>query len=170
MFGQDLSASLMFSSDLDGPPTMYAYSMDVQVALLRSRFYHAKILIYRPFVYKAIHHGDHLTRDDADCVANCLQACLKWPVAMSPTCLNKRLIPYLCFWTQNIVGVLILLHLSRHVPILVRIRTNLCGDGFNTAANETIALYLDWLRDLKTVDPVAAWFWSLVRGPYQLDE
>jgi hypothetical protein len=170
MFGQDLSTTLMFSSDLDSPPAIYAYTVDIQVALLRSRYYHAKLLIYRPFVYKAIHGGDHITREDADCVANCLQACLKWPIAMSPTCCNKRLIPYICFWTQNIASILVLLHLSQQIPILARIRATLCHDGFDAAANETIALYLDWLRDLKTVDPVARWFWAIVREIYRLDE
>jgi hypothetical protein len=86
-------APLMFTTDLDAPPPRYPYVLDVQVALLRSRYYYTKYLIHRPFVYKALHHPDAMAHADALGVATCLRAALKWPVAMSPTCRNKRLVP-----------------------------------------------------------------------------
>ncbi|KAK4142590.1 uncharacterized protein C8A04DRAFT_13061 [Dichotomopilus funicola] len=160
----------MFSTDLDAPPPRYAHVLDVQVALLRSRYYYTKYLIHRPFVYKALHHPDSVANDDAIGVAECLKATLKWPVAMSPTCRNKRLIPCSFFFTQNFLGILVLLHLTTTVPILRQIRGTLCGERFDIDAGETVGLYMDWLRDLKAVDDATAWHWEVVKGIYGLEE
>jgi hypothetical protein len=161
---------LMFTTDLDAPPPRYPYALDIQVALLRSRYYYTKFLIHRPFVYKALHHPDAMTHDDAVGVAECLQACLKWPVAMSPTCKNKRLIPCSFFFTRNFFGILVLLHMSTTVPILQRIRSTLCGERFELDASETVGLYVDWLRDLKEVDAGTLWQWEIIRAVYGLEE
>ncbi|KAH6854643.1 hypothetical protein B0I37DRAFT_362683 [Chaetomium sp. MPI-CAGE-AT-0009] len=164
-------APLMFTTDLDGPPPRYPYVLDVQVALLRSRYYYTKYLIHRPFVYKALHHPDTMAHADALGVATCLRAALKWPVAMSPTCRNKRLVPCSVFFTQNFFGILVLLHLSTTVPALSRVRRGgLCGERFEVDARETVGLYLDWLRDLKGVDHGAVWHWEVVRALYGLAE
>jgi hypothetical protein len=160
----------MFTTDLDAAPPRYPYALDVQVALLRSRYYYTKYLIHRPFLYKALHHPDAMAHDDAVGVAECLKATLKWPVAMSPTCRNKRLVPCSFFFTQNFFGILVLLHLSTTVPILRRVRSTLCGERFEIDARETVGLYLDWLRDLKGVDQGTVWHWEVVRAMYGLEE
>lgn len=64
---------LMFSEDLDKEPAHYPYLYDIQVALLRTRYYYAKYTIYRPFVYKALHSPDQITQEDAEGVAECLR-------------------------------------------------------------------------------------------------
>ncbi|KAK3336255.1 hypothetical protein B0T19DRAFT_34219 [Cercophora scortea] len=161
---------LMFTTDLDAPPIRYPYALDIQVALLRSRYYYTKYLIHRPFIYKALHAPEFMTNDDAVGVAECLKASLKWPVAMSPTCRHKRLVPCLFFFSQNFLGILILLHLSTTVPILIGIRASLCGERFDMDARETVGLYVDWLRDLKSVDSAARWHWELAKVIYGLDE
>lgn len=161
---------LMFTTDLDAPPARYPYGLDIQVALLRSRYYYTKYLIHRPFLYKALHFPEAMTHDDAAGAAECLKACLKWPVAMSPTCRHKRLVPCQFFFSQNFLGILVLLHLSTTVPILRRIRSTLCGERFEMDAGETVGLYLDWLRDLKSVDNVTAWHWSVAKAIYGLEE
>lgn len=161
---------LMFTTDLDVAPVRYPYRLDVQVALLRSRYYYAKYLVHRPFLYKALHFPDAVTHDDAVGAAECLKACLKWPIAMSPTCTHKRLIPCIFFFTQNLFGILVLLHLSTTVPILQRIRTTMCGERFDMDASETVGLYLEWLRDLKHVDGTTAWPWEVARAIYGLEE
>lgn len=160
---------LMFSTDLDSPPAQYPYVLDIQVALLRSRYYYAKYLLHRPFLYKALHYPDSVTQDDALGAAECLKASLKWPVAMSPTCKHKRLVPCMFFFTQNFFGILLLLHLSTTVPLLRRIRSTLCGERFEMDARETVGLYLDWLRDLKPIDGGTAWHWEVVRAIYGLE-
>ncbi|KAK0724014.1 hypothetical protein B0T21DRAFT_48408 [Apiosordaria backusii] len=163
------SPPLMFTTDLDSPPAHYPYVLDVQVALLRSRYYYTKYLIHRPFLYKALHYPDSVTQDDALGAAECLKASLKWPVAMSPTCKHKRLVPCMFFFTQNFFGILVLLHLSTTVPLLRRIRSTLCGERFEMDASETVGLYLDWLRDLKPIDAGTAWHWEVVRVIYGLE-
>lgn len=66
----------MFTADLDAEPVQYRYAYDTQVALLRTRYYYAKYMVYRPFVYKALHYPEHMTREDAEGVAECLTVCL----------------------------------------------------------------------------------------------
>lgn len=164
------ASPLMFTTDLDAVPVRYPYSLDIQVALLRSRYYHTKYLVHRPYLYKALHHPDAMTQDDALGTAECLRAMLKWPIAMSPTCTHKRLIPCVFFFTQNLFGILLLLHLSTTVPILRRIQRTLCGERFEMDAGETVGLYLDWMRDVKNVDSTAHWQWEVVRAVYGLEE
>ncbi|KAH8893819.1 hypothetical protein GQ53DRAFT_99644 [Thozetella sp. PMI_491] len=165
-----IAPALMFTTDLDAPPAAYPFALDVQVALLRSRYYYTKYLIHRPFVYKALHYPDSLTNDECLGVAACLKACLKWPIAMSPTSKHKRLVPCVFFWSANLLGILVLLHLSRGVPVLLEIRSTLCGDRFELDAGESVGLYIDWLRDLKSIDASSAWCWDVVQSLYQLDE
>jgi hypothetical protein len=160
----------MFTSDLDAAPVRYPYCFDVQVALLRSRYYYTKYLVHRPFLYKALHYPDAMNHDDALGAAECLKTCLKWPIAMSPTCTHKRLIPCIFFFTQNLFGILVLLHLSTTVPILQRIRTTMCGERFDMDASETVGLYLEWLRDLNHVDGTASWPWEVAKAIYGLDQ
>ncbi|KIH89713.1 hypothetical protein SPBR_07644 [Sporothrix brasiliensis 5110] len=157
----------MFSADLDATPVAYPFALDLQVALLRSRYYYTKYLVYKPCLYKAMHHPAQLSHDDAAGAAACLQACLSWPIAMSPTCTRKRLVPCLFFYTQNFLGVLLVLRLAQQLPILQRITATLCGgEQFARAARTTTALCIAWLRDLRGVDRAAEWAWSVVQALY----
>ena len=82
-FNQDLDPHLssypvqsdkpLFSTDLDQEPIRYPYVYDIQVALLRTRYYQAKYMAYRPFVYKALHFPEQMTLEDAKGVAECLR-------------------------------------------------------------------------------------------------
>ncbi|KAI2616983.1 hypothetical protein GGS26DRAFT_603302 [Hypomontagnella submonticulosa] len=166
----DLHTDSMFSADLDSPPVSYPYAVDVQAASLRTRYYYVKYLIYRPFIFKALHNPDQVTRDDAEGIVECLKAMLKWPITMSPTCFHKRLIPCLFFWSQNLLGILLILHLTQQVPILVRIRASLMGTKFDQDANETVMLCINWIRDLKDTDATALWCWEILKGIYPLGD
>ncbi len=160
-------SDFMFTTDLDSVPVAYPHALDIHVALLRTRYHYSKYLIYRPFIYKALHYPDQMTQEDAECAAECLKSCLKWPITMSPTCTHKRLIPCIFLWTQNLMGVLVLLHISRKAPILQRIRANLCGSRFEVEASETILLYMEWIRDLGSVDRAAEWAWLMLQELYR---
>ncbi|KAI1373661.1 hypothetical protein F4677DRAFT_428776 [Hypoxylon crocopeplum] len=166
----DLHTNFMFTADLDNPPVNYPHAVDIQAASLRTRYYYVKYLIYRPFIFKALHHPEAMTRDDAEGVAECLRAMLKWPITMSPTCFHKRLIPCLFFWSQNLLGILLILHLTQQVPILARIRTSLMGTKFDQDANETALLCIEWIRDLKDTDATALWCWEILKGIYSLGD
>ncbi|EDO02155.1 hypothetical protein SS1G_04631 [Sclerotinia sclerotiorum 1980 UF-70] len=66
--------SALFSTNIDEEPTRYPYAYDIQVAVLRTRFYYAKYMVYRPFVYKVLHFPELVTPEDAQNVAECLRA------------------------------------------------------------------------------------------------
>ncbi|KAI0478711.1 hypothetical protein GGR56DRAFT_336009 [Xylariaceae sp. FL0804] len=166
----DPDTNITFTADLDANPVDYPYASDIQTAGLRTKYYYAKYLVYRPFIFKALHHPEQMTNDDAGAAAECLKAIVKWPITMSPICFRKRLVPCLFFWTQNVLGVLLLLHLSQQVPILLRIRATLMGDAFDQDARETIILCLDWIRDLKDIDASAMRCWTILKGIYPLED
>lgn len=161
---------LLITTSLDAVPIPYPYTDNIHGAMLRTRYYLAKLVLYRPFIFKALHHPARMVQEDFDGVAQCLRACLKWPIIAALSSSRKRLIPCLLFWTQNILGALVILHLSRQVPILLNIRTTLCGDSFELEARETVDLYLEWLRDLSPVDRAAEWAWDVVSCLYHVEE
>lgn len=66
----------LFTTDLDNEPAHYPYLYDIHVALLRTRYYYAKYMVYRPFVYKALHFPELMTTDDIDGAAECLRVSL----------------------------------------------------------------------------------------------
>jgi hypothetical protein len=89
---------------------------------------------------------------------------------MSPASRRKRLVPYLFCWSQNFLGILIIFHMTRHNDMLQNIRANLCGPNFETEVNVSIELMLDWIRDLKSSDPIAMWCWKVLKGIYPIEE
>lgn len=70
---QSLPNSPLFSTDLSSEPIQYRFVYDVQVAILRTRYYYAKYMVYRPFVFKALHFPELMTQEDAQGVAECLR-------------------------------------------------------------------------------------------------
>ncbi|TVY40986.1 hypothetical protein LOCC1_G003568 [Lachnellula occidentalis] len=161
---------LLFSTNLDEEPEDYPYLFDIQVALLRTRYYYAKYMAYRPCVYKVLHFPEQMTQEDAEGVAECLRSCIKWPLTMSPVSRRKRLIPYLFSWSQNFLGILLIFHMTRHNLMLQNIRANMCGPTFEADANISIGLMLDWIRDLKSVCPIASWCWKILQGIYPIED
>lgn len=67
--------SAFFSTNIDEEPAKYSYAYDIQVAMLRTRYYYARYMVYRPFVYKVLHYPELVTRDDAENAAQCLSVC-----------------------------------------------------------------------------------------------
>jgi hypothetical protein len=66
----------LFTTDLNSEPVHYPYVYDIQVALLRTRYYYSKYMVHRPFVYKALHFPEQMTQEDAQGVAECLRVSL----------------------------------------------------------------------------------------------
>jgi len=160
----------LFTTNLVKEPIYYPYAFDTQVALLRTRYYYARYTVYRPFVYKALHFPEQMTQEDMKGVAECLMSCIKWPLTLSSTSRRKRLIPFLFCWSQNFLGILLILYLTRHSPMLLLIRHQLCGARFETDVEQSIDLMLDWIRDLKDSDPVALWCYNILQGIYKMDQ
>lgn len=166
------SRTPMFTPVLTNPaPVSYPYAMDIQVALLRSRYYVTKHMIHRPYLYKALHHPGKMTQQDATGLATCLRTCLRWPITMAPACGRKRLMPCVLFWTQNLFGVLLVLWMSERVEVLRRVRqSGLCGERFEEEAGETVRGAVAWLRDLSAVDGKADESWRVVKAIYGLGD
>jgi hypothetical protein len=97
------------------------------------------------------------------------QSCLSWPIALSPTCHRKRLIPYLFCWSQNFLGILLIIHMTRYNPMLQDIRARLCGPRFENEIEQTVDLLIDWIRDLKRIDPIAMRCWEVLRVLFPAD-
>lgn len=70
---QGQSGTQLFITDLHREPIQYSYAYDIQVALLRTRYYYAKYMVHRPFIYKALHFPAQMTQEDAEGVADCLK-------------------------------------------------------------------------------------------------
>jgi hypothetical protein len=79
------------------------------------------------------------------------------------------LVPYLFCWSQNLLGILLIIYLTQHNPMLSEIRAQLCGARFEAAVDQTVEVMLDWVRDLKSTDSIAQWCWKILQGVYHLD-
>lgn len=71
------------------------HNVDIAVAQLRTRFYHARFLICRPFIYKALHAPELMTADDCIKCAFAINAAYLWPLSLAPPKNKKHLVPYL---------------------------------------------------------------------------
>lgn len=132
-------------------------------AMLRSRYYYARYLTLRPFVYKALHFPRQTQPDEMHCVAMCLQSCLLWPMSMYPVTQRKRLIPMLFTWNQNFMSILLILRMTAVDPGLAEIRRN---NIHQPELESTVLLLLDWFRDMRLIDGVANWAWGILEHIY----
>ncbi|KAH8754273.1 hypothetical protein BGZ57DRAFT_945050 [Hyaloscypha finlandica] len=132
----------LFTTDLNSDPVHYPYVYDIQVALLRTRYYYAKYMVHRPFVYKALHFPEQMTQEDAQGVAECL---------------------------RHFLGILLIMHMTQINPMLRDIRTQLCGARFEAEVNESVDLMLDWIQDLKSSDAIAKWCYRILQPMYNLE-
>jgi hypothetical protein len=115
----------LFTADLDSDPVRYPYVYDIHVALLRTRYYYAKYMVYRPFIYKALHFPEQMTQDDAEGVAECLRVRLifllpyHWQNTDSQAGLLKmanRSLPNISTQKTNTLSLLLVPEFPRYTP------------------------------------------------------
>ena len=153
----------LFSVDQGNVPIGHKYNLDVVTAQLRTRFYYARFLIYRPFVYKALHFPEIMTPDDATCCALAIKSACMWSIAMAPPKNKKRLVPHLFAWTQNFMGILLILRMTTENDCLRQI----CETQVNREETQrTVTLMLDWMRDVRQLDGIADWSWRILEPLY----
>ena len=153
----------MFNLDQGAVAIGHKYNLDVVTAQLRTRFYYARFMMYRPFVYKALHFSELMTADDANCCALAIKSACLWSIAMAPPKNKKRLVPHLFAWTQNFLGILLILRMTTENECLRRI----CESQVNHEDIEsTVTMMLEWVRDVKQVDGVADWTWRILEPLY----
>ncbi|KAK3676216.1 hypothetical protein LTR78_003966 [Recurvomyces mirabilis] len=157
----------LFSPDQGPIPIGHKYNLDVVTAQLRTRFYYARFMMYRPFVYKALHFPELMTEEDGNCCALALKSACLWPLAMAPPKNKKRLVPHMFAWTQNFMGILLVLNMCSVNDCLRQI----VDEGTVVSRREiesTIGLLLEWMRDVKQVDGIAEWSWGILEPLYGL--
>jgi hypothetical protein len=142
---------------------------DIITNTLRTQYLYIKSLVHRPFVFEALHQPQLVTPDDAAGVIKCVKSCLKWPITTRIPRSHRNLVPMPYFWTRNIFGALVLLHMSQHHPVLAQIiRTPCFDEQLQVDIHQTVNLYLEWLHDLKK-DPVAQGYWNVARVLFSRD-
>lgn len=155
----------LFGLNQGSIPVEHQYNLDIITGQLRTRFYYARFMMYRPFVYKALHFPELMTMQDADCCALAIQSACLWPLALAPCRNKKRLVPHLFTWTQNFIGILLMLRMTAENECLKMV----CDEKVNKDDIErTVVLLLDWIRDIKQVDGIAEWGWKILESLYTL--
>lgn len=131
------------------------YDSDIAVSQLCTRFYHARLLICRPFIYKALHLTELITADDRMKCAFAINAALLLPLYLSTPRNKKHLVPYFFSWTQNVVTIICVLRMCSKSECLSEIcRANgISGERIES----TIECMMRWLEDVRQVDGAADW-------------
>ena len=159
------STDPLFAPDRGDQPVTHKYNLDIATAQLRTRFYYARFMMYRPFVYKALHFPELMSNDDCNCCALAIKAACLWPLAMAPPKDKKRLVPHLFAWTQNFMGILLILKMCSVSDCL----RSICDEGGVVGRDEisrTVGLMLEWMRDVRQVDGIAEWSWGILAPLY----
>lgn len=147
-------------------PLGVGYNFDIITAALRTRFYHARLLIHLPFVYKALHSPQDLSPNDVEGCRKALSSACNWPLATSPARYKKRLVPHLFAWTQNFTGILLILRMIRHSETLLSI----CQGEFDFSQIDRAATgLLEWIDDIRKIDGIAQWSWKIIQPLYATD-
>jgi len=157
---QGNSRQVSFAEKAEGMPREYSMSVDILTAQLRSRYYYARFMIYRPFVFKCLHFDEITSQEDREGAAMCLNSALLWPIALAPPSGRKRLVPYLFAWTQNFFGILLVMRMATKRGSLLDIANQYVDMA---ELQDTIFVMLHWLRDMRQVDGNAEWSWNLLK-------
>ncbi|KAL1581949.1 hypothetical protein WHR41_09548 [Cladosporium halotolerans] len=149
----------LFSYDLEAMPIGHQHNIDVAIAQLRTRFYQARYLLFRPFVYKALHFPALMTDHDSHYASLAMESICRWPILMSPPKDKKRLVPHHFAWTQNCISILLIIRMTAANEDL----EGMCFKYVErTVLRKTAVLMLQWLRDLKQIDGIAEWSLQLL--------
>lgn len=158
----------LFSIDQGPIPIGHKHNLDIVCAQLRTRFYYARFMMYRPFVYKALHFPELMTPDDAACCALAIKSACLWPLAMAPPKNKKRLVPHLFAWTQSFVGILLVLRMCAVNECLKAVVEEQGVVGWKEI-DQSVACMLEWLQDMRQVDGVAEWSWQILEPLYGVE-
>jgi hypothetical protein len=136
-------------------PGELGHNVDIAIAQLRTRFYHARFLICRPFINKALHLPDLMTADDRIKCAFAIDAACLWPLSLAPPKNKKHLVSHLFSRTQNFVAMMFVLRMCCESDYL----SDICKESGTTGEliESTISSMIQWLEDVRQVDGVADW-------------
>lgn len=136
-------------------PGVIDHNADIAVAQLRTRFYHARFFIYRPFIYKALHLPKLMTADDRVKCSFAIDATCLWPLSLAPPKNKKHLVPHLFSWTQNFLAMMFVLRMCRTSHYLIDVcRDRGIAEVYLESAVDSMA---QWLGDVRQLDGIADW-------------
>lgn len=131
------------------------HGLDLVLAHLRVRFYHARYLLYRPLIYKALHKPQLMTDIDRDqCKISIESACL-WPLSLKPPKDKRKVLPHLFAWTQNFVSLTLVIRACCDSGVFEEL-----GDDtgkMRVNAERSSAVMTEWLEDTRREDDIADW-------------
>ncbi|EKG18335.1 hypothetical protein MPH_04417 [Macrophomina phaseolina MS6] len=149
----------LFTPDVSRIPVDQPNALDLVTAQLRSRYYYTRFIMYRPFVYKVLHWPELTTDEDRQLAGLCIKSALMWPIALAPPKNRKRLVPYLFAWTQNFIGILLILR----VTTISNILADVCRSTIDqTELMLTVQYLLEWIADVRPIDGIATWSWKIL--------
>jgi hypothetical protein len=139
-------------------PLPHEINSNTLAAELRTRFYYARHMLYRPFVYKALHFPHLLSAEDVEYCVLAIQAACLWPVFFPPPKDRKRLVPHLFAWTNSSIGLLLILRMTK---VSETLRGACEGRVSEREVEETVEVILDWLDGIRQFDAIAEWTWNV---------
>lgn len=131
------------------------HELDLVQAHLRVRFYNARYLLNRPFIYKALHKPQLMTDNDKEqCKISVESACL-WPLSLKPPKDKRHILPHLFAWTQSFASLTLVIRACCDLGTF----EELGGETGKMRANaeHSSAVMIEWLEDVRREDYIADW-------------
>ncbi|KAF4311965.1 Transcription factor [Botryosphaeria dothidea] len=151
----------------DVPPLLH---VDILLAQLRCRYYYARFMIHRPFVWKVLHETSASLSQSPDILEGFIVAVdsmMHWPIAYPSVRDKKRLVPNNFVWTQSFLMFLLILRVVRDNDDVWQFCKKRVGAR---RIEESVDVMLDWIGDLRMVDGMARWAWRILTPIYGLAE
>lgn len=151
----NLSRNSFFILAKNAGPGEMDHNIDIAVAHLRTCYYQARFLVYRPFIYKALHQPRLMAPSDRNDCAFAIEAACHWPMSLAPPKNQMHLLPHLFAWTQNFLAILLILKFClRQGPL-----HDICQEHgvSETYIWDTFVAMKSWLEDVSQVDGIARW-------------
>jgi len=128
---------------------------------LRTRFHYARCMLYRPFIYKALHAPEIMEPLDIEYCALAVRSFCAWPLTIVTVKDQKRLFPHLFSWTQTSVETLLILRMTFEDS---RLRDICHKHADRKEILAAISILQQWLQDLKQLDGSAEWACAMING------
>ncbi|KAL6691381.1 hypothetical protein J3F84DRAFT_386990 [Trichoderma pleuroticola] len=111
-------------------------------------------MIYCPLIYKVLHFPKNITTDDVYGVSYCLKSCLNWPLLITAPGKQKLLLPYLFYWGQNFLGILIVFYCSQMSALICSIRKEFLNEE---DIQRSLDIMTSSIHGMRNKDQMAAW-------------
>lgn len=113
-----LPQGLLFRRDRGPNLVNHKHNLDIAIAQLRTRFYYARFIVFRPLIYKALHSPELVTDGDIEYCTLAIRSVCMWPTSMAQPKDKKRSVPHQFTWTQNIASILLILRMTQEEGML----------------------------------------------------